>query len=84
MARTYINPLGLYASCRYGFSQGVAVSGGTKIYLSGQVAWDRDQNIVGPGDLRAQTRQALDNVELALEEVGAGREHIVSLRIYII
>ncbi len=83
MARQFINPPGLYPSLRFGFSQGVEVSGGTTVYLAGQVAWDTDQRIVGPGDLPAQTRQALTNIELALRQVGAGREHISSLRTYI-
>ena len=84
MAHEYLNPPELFPSLQYGFSQVVSATGGRTIYLSGQVGWDAQQQIVDPGDLRAQTWQALRNVQTALEAAGAGLSDVVSLRIYIV
>lgn len=83
MPRSAINPQGLFQSRRYGFSQIVSVSGGRTIYISGQVGWDENQNIVHPEDLQAQTTQALRNLQLAVRSAGGAMSDVVSLRIYI-
>ena len=44
--------------------------GGKTVYLSGQVAWDGKQQIVGGDDLGAQTRQTLRNIEIAIQACG--------------
>lgn len=84
MSRQYLNPDELFDSLQYGFSQGVVVEGGRTIYLSGQVGWDAGQAMTGAGDLRAQTWQALRNVQTALAAGGATLDDVVSLRIYIV
>jgi enamine deaminase RidA (YjgF/YER057c/UK114 family) len=84
MARKTLNPPGLFPSRQYGFSQGVMVGPGRTIYLSGQVAWDRHQRIVGPGDLAVQVRQALENVETGLKAAGATLADVLLLRIYVL
>ena len=83
MSSEYINPDSLFDSQQYGFSQIVTARGGTTIYLSGQVAWDENQQIVGAQDFRAQVWQTFRNIEIALHAVGAGLEDVVSMRIYI-
>ena len=60
------------------------VNGGRTVYLSGQVAWNTAQQIVGEGDLLMQTRTALQNVEIAMKAAGGRLEDVVSLRIYIV
>lgn len=84
MPKEYLNPPNLFPSLQYGFSQIVSSTAGRTIYLSGQVAWDAQQKIVGPGDLRAQTWQALRNLQTALAAADATMEDVVSLRIYIV
>lgn len=85
MTKTYLNPPELFPSLQYGFSQIVVSTIGSRtIHLSGQVAWDADQQIVGPGDLRAQTWQSLRNVETALQLAGGALSDVVSMRIYIV
>ena len=84
MPKEYLNPPDLFPSQQFGFSQGVAATPGRTIYLSGQVGWDAQQQIVGPRDLRTQTWQALRNVQTALQSAGAGLGDVVSLRIYIV
>jgi len=84
MSKETVNPAELFDSQQYGFSQIVIASGGRTVYLSGQVAWDAEQQIVGPGDLRVQTRQALENVKTAMAAAGGRLEDVVSMRIYIV
>lgn len=52
--------------------------------MSGQVAWDERQQIIGPGDLMAQARQALKNIESAVQVAGGSLTDVVSMRIYIV
>ncbi len=77
-----INPTSLFNSQQYGFSQIVVTNPGKMIFISGQVAWDENQQIVGENDLAKQTQQALDNLKIALEAAGATLENVVMLRIY--
>jgi len=63
MPKEQINPPELFPSLQYGFSQIVTTTGGKTIYLSGQVAWDENEQIVGPNDLGSQIRQAIVEIE---------------------
>lgn len=84
MPKKHINPNSLFPSLEHGFSQIVAASGGTTIYISGQTAWDSQKQIVGGRDLAQQARQALRNVQIAIEAAGGTLADIVSLRIYVV
>ena len=84
MPKEHLNPKELFPSLQYGFSQIVTSRGDKTVYLSGQVAWDENQQIVGPGDLRAQTWQTFKNIETAIQLAGGALADIVSLRIYIV
>ncbi len=84
MTKHYINPNELFPSLQYGFSQIVTTTAAKTVYLSGQVAWDADQQIVGPGDLKAQVWQVFRNIELAMHTAGGSLDDVVSLRIYIV
>lgn len=79
-----INPPSLYDSVGYGFSHATLQDGGKTLHLAGQVAWDKDCNVVGPGDLAAQTRQALANLKAVLAEAGASPADVVRLRTYVV
>lgn len=84
MSRKVINPAELYESTAYGFSHAVASSDATLVHCAGQVAWDKDYQVVGGSDLGAQARQALANLKTVLVEAGAGVEDIVRLRTYVV
>ena len=73
MPKEYLNPKELFPSLQYGFSQIVTSTGGKTVYLSGQVGWDEQQQIVGPGDLRAQTWQTFRNIETAMKALPVQR-----------
>jgi enamine deaminase RidA (YjgF/YER057c/UK114 family) len=78
-------PNGLFDSRPYGFAQAAVVSTpfGRAVHVSGQVAWDVDQNIVGPGDIGRQLEKSLDNLAAALASVGATLDQVGALRLYI-
>ena len=84
MPKTHINPPALFPSQQYGFSQVIATQGGTTIYLSGQTAWDAQQDIGDPHDLAVQTQRTLHNIELAIHAAGGTRDDVVSIRVYIV
>lgn len=84
MPRQAINPETLYGSVRYGFSHAIKSSGGTTIHCAGQVAWDKDYQIVGEGDAGAQARQALRNLKAVLAAAGASVADVVRMRTYVV
>ncbi len=82
MKKETLNPPSLFDSRQYGFSQIVGTNPGKMIFISGQVAWDENQNLVGENDLAKQTQKSIDNLKIALETAGGTLEHVVMLRIY--
>ncbi|TNF61807.1 MAG: RidA family protein [Deltaproteobacteria bacterium] len=64
------------------YCQAVAVE--QWVYCSGQLALDpNDAQMVGDGDIEAETRQVLDNLEAVLEEAGASRGDVVKATVYL-
>ena len=53
------------------------------IFVSGQVATDETGKLVGKGDMKAQTRQALENVKAALAKLGATLDDVVKVTIFV-
>jgi 2-iminobutanoate/2-iminopropanoate deaminase len=56
--------------------------GGQLVHLKGQVAFDREGQVVGKGDLGIQVRQTLNNVKAVLASIGGEMADIVSLTQY--
>lgn len=77
-----INPGGLTQPTAY--TQVVRATGGTTIYLAGQVAADAAGNVVGAGDFEAQARQVFANLRTALEAAGAAFEDVVKTTTYVV
>src|ERR671915_2010899 len=78
----FLNPDGLHRNPA--FSNVAVVSGSVRtMYIGGQDAVDAEGNIVGVGDLVAQTEQVLRNLRTALEAAGAGPEHVVKWNVLV-
>lgn len=79
----HLNPTELHRNPA--FTQAVVTSGTVKtIYVGGQNAVDASGNIVGKGDVRAQTKKALQNLEIALRAGGGELHHVVKWNVYIV
>lgn len=79
----FLNPEGLHRNPA--FSNVAVVSGSVRtIYIGGQDAVDTEGNIVGIGDIAAQTEQVLRNLRTALAAAGAGPEHVVKWNVLIV
>lgn len=83
LQRTVVNPrrapqpIGAY-------SQAVRVKAAELMFIAGQVALDAKGNLVGPGDMVAQTRQVFANLEQVLASVGASFSNVVELTTYVV
>ena len=55
---------------------------GSLIFLSGQLSRDENGQLVGPGDMAEQTRQAIRNMETVLKAAGGSLSDIVSIVVY--
>ena len=66
-----------------GYSQVVDAAAGRTIYISGQIPFDTNGELVGEGDVEAQTRQVFDNLTAALEAAGASWSDVVKLNFFV-
>jgi enamine deaminase RidA (YjgF/YER057c/UK114 family) len=67
---------------RYTFSPATRV--GNLVFLSGTTATDDAGNIVGPGDIVAQTRRIFEKFSLILQSVGGNLGNIVETTEYVL
>lgn len=65
-----------------GYSQMAIVTGGTLLFIAGQVALDKSGNLVGLGDFRAQVQQVFENLKAALEAAGGTFHDVIKLNSY--
>ncbi len=78
----YLNPPQLCPT--FGWSHVATVQGGKTIYISGQVSVNERGEVVGRGDLRAQTEQTFLNLAHALAAVGASFKDVVKTNLYVV
>ena len=82
MARKTIQPKALNDP-RPRYSQGILNEGGKLLFVAGQTASDQAGNVVGKGDIRAQTQQVFANLKAVLEEAGGTLDDLVMTTTYI-
>lgn len=56
---------------------------GRFLFISGQVAFDRNGQVVGPGDIVAQAERIFENLREILHAAGAGFEDVIKTNYYI-
>jgi len=77
-----VDPIGVWEP--FGAFSLAAIQGdGRIVHLKGQVALDRDGKVVAAGDMRAQTRQVLENIRAVRAALGGGMEDVLSLTHYV-
>ena len=82
MARTVVQPKTLNDP-RPRYCQGIITEGGKMLFIAGQTASDAQGNVVGKGDIKAQTRQVFDNIKAVLEAAGGSLDNVVMTTTYI-
>jgi enamine deaminase RidA (YjgF/YER057c/UK114 family) len=84
MEKHFINPPEL-PNWENAFSQVVIVKSDSiqTIYLSGQVSVNHDNELVGESDLIAQSAQAFQNLQTALNSAGAKTSDVVKINIFV-
>ncbi|HVZ22696.1 MAG TPA: RidA family protein [Vicinamibacterales bacterium] len=66
------------------YSQGVKVTGaGTMLFLSGQVAYEKDGSPAFRGDFKAQARGAFDAIKALVEAQGGTMANVVKITTYV-
>ena len=80
--KQHLNPDGVNKPKTY--SQVVKVNGGSIIFTSGIVADDVNGNIIGKGDLKAQVKQAFENLKIVLAAAGADFKDVVKMTYYVV
>ena len=53
------------------------------VFVSGQAALDENRQVVGMGDVGAQTRYTLEKIKAVLEEAGASIEDITKVTVFV-
>ena len=82
MALNRMNPDGMYTPNKGIYSQVVTSTGTTTVHIAGTVPFDEDANVVGVGDMKAQTCQILDNLRISIEAAGALPADVVRINVY--
>ena len=65
------------------YSQGIQTDGGRLLFIAGQTSVDKDNRIVGVGDIERQTVQVFENVGAVLRAAGASFDNLVMTTTYL-
>lgn len=84
MTIEHINPASVYNSLNFGFSQATVDRSTGTMRISGQVAWDAQNTLVGGDDIGLQARQACANLRAILADQGLDASDLVQVRTFIV
>ena len=76
------NPPECWPRAGRAFNHGVVEPAGRRVHLTGQVAWDGANQLVGGADAAAQMERCVFNIRAILEPMGGRLEDIVSMTVY--
>jgi len=82
MKREIVNPATLSRPGNY--SHIAIVQSARQVHISGQIAFNAAGELVGKGDLAAQTEQVYNNLGHALAAVGATPDNLVKVVTYVV
>jgi len=82
MSKQFLNPASLNPT--NGFSHVVTATGGKTIYISGQVSVNEKAEVIGKGDMRAQTERTFENLKACLAAAGATFDDVVKITYYVV
>ena len=82
MSKTYLNPP--ESPTPKSYHHVITTGPGKLIFLSGQVAFDNNRNVVGEGDIVSQTRQTMRNLKSAVETGGGQISDIVQITTHVV
>jgi reactive intermediate/imine deaminase len=84
MKKEYLNP-DEFTNKMGSYSQGLKVDIGDSemIFVTGQIAKDKDGNVVGLGNFTEQTEFVFKNIQTILKEGGATLDDVVKAVIYV-
>ena len=78
----FLNPPQLCPT--FGWMHVVTATGGKTLHISGQVGINERGEVIGRGDLKAQTEQTFRNIELALAAAGATFRDVVKTSLFVV
>jgi enamine deaminase RidA (YjgF/YER057c/UK114 family) len=82
MSKDIFNPPNMMKPA--GYSHVAKVTGGTLVYIAGQVSADASGQLVGEGNLEAQAEQVFKNLKIAIEAAGGTMADIVKMNVYLV
>ncbi len=65
------------------YSQGIQTEGGRLLFIAGQTSVDKDNRIVGAGDIEQQVVQVFENVGAVLRAAGGSFDNLVMTTTYL-
>lgn len=84
MTKQYLNPPD-FTNIMGAYSHGLKVSlgGSEMIFVTGQIAMDKDGQAVAPDNITKQTEFVFENISKILSEAGASLDDVVKAVIYV-
>ena len=82
MSKKLLNPKELYDGSAFGISQAVIETETGLLYISGQVDWNQQYETTEKS-VEGQTRKALHNLKIVLENAGSSVGQLLYVRVYV-
>ena len=80
MSFKVIQPETVHDTTAFAYSHAVRM--GDLIFVAGEVPRDRNGDLVGKGDVRAQTEQVFENLRAVLEAAGSGLDKVGKVTVF--